>query len=193
MKYFIIIFTVFFWGAENAAGNIGPLSDSEALTAVLSTAVQLTLEQHNPVAGKTLSISYTSQIKPHKRARAAVEAVLTGFGCSITNSVVKADLKLVIAITGARIIIQPHKDGFIRTVSAIVHVKCLDSSNKILLASGREETLTEKIPSKFFESTDDGENFCKSIKRHVVERNNTNMRLISFVILTGILVYFAFQ
>ena len=193
MKFLLIFLSVFFLGAGNTAGNIEPPSDTEALTAVLSKAVQLILEPHNPVAGKTLSISYTSQIKPHKKARAAVEAVLTDFGCSITDSSGNAGLKFVIAITGAHIIIQPHKDGVTRTVSMIVHVKCLDPSNKVILASGREEILTEKIPSKYIESTDDGENFCNSIKRHIVERNNTNMRLISFIFITGILVYFAFQ
>ena len=193
MKFLMLFLPVFFLGAGNTAGYIEPPSDSEALTAVLSTAVQSIFEPHNPVAGKTLAISYTSQIKPHKRARTAVEAVLTGFGCSITDSGENVDLKLVIAITSARIIIQPHRDGVTRTVSAIVHVKCLDSSNKVILASGREETLKDKILSKFLESTDDGETFCNNIKRHVAERNNTNLRFISFVIITGILVYYAFQ
>lgn len=191
MKFFVITFLLLFTITAVLQADSHPPSDTKALTAVLSTAVKKFLEPHNLFPGKTVSLTFSPLCAPSRRSRESAEAVLTEFGCAITDTGYKADFILDIAITDARIIIKPHKNGFSRTVFMKVYLKCLDSSREVILASGYEEKYEDEIPEQFLQNTNDSEHFCENSMRITVERNRGRARLISFTIITGILVYFA--
>ena len=193
MKVFILTFLLWITVTWTLRAESPPSSDAEALTTVLLTAIEKILEHHNPFPGKTVTVAFLLPNIPSNSVKDAVEAVLTSYGCAINDSDYKADSKLDIAITDTRVIIQPHNNGFKRTVWLTVHVKCLDSSRKVIFASGREEISGDEILSQFIGITDDSDQFCKNTGRSNVGKNHVKLRLFSFILLAGILAYFAFQ
>ncbi|MFC1693176.1 hypothetical protein ACFL1R_06700 [Candidatus Latescibacterota bacterium] len=191
MKFFA--FTMFLWvisaGISNADNH--PPSDAELLTTVLSKAVQNLHATHNPFPGKTVIVSYSSGLRPSNRARETIESVLTDLGLAITNDVDKADISLIISITDAWILFLTHNKSYTRTVSMTVHIKCLDTLNRVISAIKHEDTISDDISANYLKETDDAKRFCKSVKRRKIERKSGRLRLFSFILLTGTLVYFS--
>ena len=122
-----------------------------------------------------------------------MKAVISGYGSAITDNKHTTDCMLNITATDARVILQPHNEGFIRTVWVTVHVKCLDSSRKIIFASGRNELFEDKLSTRFLGLTDDSTHFCGAVRRIILKKDSGKVLLFSALILTGILSYFAFQ
>ena len=193
MKFFVFKLILLFTITTAIQAENRPPSDAAALTAVLSTSVRKFLEPHNHFQGKTVSLTFSPPYTPSNSSQQAVEVVLTGFGYAITDNEHKADFSLDIAITDARVIIQPHKNGFSRTVFMKAHFKYLDSSRMVILASGHEEMYEDELSGQFLRQTDDSNHFCNNSTRITIEKNRGRVRLISFIILTGVLVYFASQ
>jgi hypothetical protein len=193
MKFLVFKLILLFTITTVIQAENRPPSDAAALTAVLSTAVRKFLEPHNHFPGKTVSLKFSPPYTPSKSSRQAVEVVLTGFGYAITDNAHKADFSLDIAITDARVIIQPDNNGFSRTVLMQAHFKYLDSSRMVILASGHEEMYEDELSRQFLRQTDDSNHFCNNSMRITIEKYRGRVRLISFIILTGILVYFASQ
>lgn len=191
-KYILLIVCWIMWTANAAEGN-EPLSDSEVLTSALSSAVQTLLEPQNNLEGAAVHIAYAQFCTPSRRSREILETILTRLGCALTDAVYDADYRLTVAITDARVVLMAVESGYRRTVSVMVHVTCLDNAHRVVIAAGREETVTDEIASKALDATDNSAQFCSTAKRYVVEKNGINLRSISFIVFSAILVYFAFQ
>ena len=190
----LCILTLFFWFTfiETPAAAHIP-SDAEVLSTGLSTAIQKLLNTSEPFPGKLIFISYSSGFLPSNLARETVEAFFTGYGCAIVGNEDKANVRVLISITDARVILNTHNNEYNRTVWITVHLKCLDSSHRVLFASGQEEIINDVLPKKFLRLTDDSERFCENVQRRIIKKNNGMLLFLSFALITGILSYFAFQ
>ena len=173
--------------------EVHTLSDAEALITVLTTAIQNLLDSQDSFTGKTVALRFSSPCELSKRTRDAVEWVISGYGKAITYSENKPGCLLFITVTDSHITLQPHHDGFTRTVSVTVHIKCVDASRKVIFASGRDEYSVDELSAGIIGLTDDSAHFCKKIQRRIVKKESGKFRIYSALFFTGILAYFSFQ
>jgi len=168
-------------------------SDCESLAGVFTKALTNILKTKPRLQNSKVLVSYSPRCTPPEHAREAVEVVLTGLGASITDEEERADLRLTVSLTEARVILVGDDGRYCRTISVTVHAMCVDSSGKVLFAEGRNETVGDTVPAEELDSTDDGNRFCGNVERHVIERGGLGLRVYSLVLLSALLVFFAFQ
>jgi len=138
-------------------------------------------------------VSYSPRCTPPEYVRETVEVVLTGLGASITDEEERADFRLAVSPTEVRVILVRDGGRYRRTISVTVHAVCADSSGKVLFAEGRNETAGDIVPAGELNSTDDVNRFCGNAERHVIEKGGLGPRVYSLVLLSALLVFFAFR
>ncbi|MBA7485496.1 hypothetical protein ES707_21043 [subsurface metagenome] len=168
-------------------------ADAEVCAAILSKAAGNILSRYSLSGGKTVRLSFSHGIPLSPMANDALEALVTSRGFTITGSPNKADIILDTAVTDISIILQEHNNLFNRTVRLTVHIKCLDSSRTVFFASGSSETAQDTIPKKYLRSTNNGHLFCKVVSRTIIAQDRKNIMVATLLIITGLLVYFAFH
>lgn len=168
-------------------------SDFVVLTDVLSQGIKKIMTSYSPFSGKTVTVSYSHGIELSSKTRETVDALLTTEGFSITQENHNPDYRFTIVITDASIILQRSKGQINRSVWMKIHMKCMDASQNVIFASGRGESFCDIIPRNLVELTDDSTQFSKDIRRKLIKRNYDRLRHASFIVITGILVFFAFQ
>ena len=194
MKVFVIVLWMCLSFKGILLADSHPATDAEVLINVLSTAIQKILEPHHSLLpGETVALEFFSPCVLSRRARDAVEAIVSDYGSAITDNKRTSGCRLFMNVTDARVLIQPHDKEFTRTVWVTVHMKCLDSSGKVLFASGRDERFEDELSSEFLGLTDDSAHYCDTFQRSIVKKERGSVRFFSAVVITGILAYFAFQ
>ncbi len=191
-KFFItlIILTTTI-GFSNAEYSV--FSDFVVMTGVLLQGIKKIISPYSPFSGKTVSVSYYDGIELSSKAKETVDALLTKEGFSISTEQHNPDYLFVISITDARIILQRKNRQINRLVWMKIHIKCLDSSQNVVFASSQEESCYDIIMGDYVKLTDDSAQFSENIHRKFITRNYDRLRFTSFIVITGVLIYFAFN
>jgi len=193
MKKIVITLIVIAVATSSLRAEQHILSDFDVLTDVLSQGIKKIIILHSPFPGKTVTVSYSHGIKLSSKTKETVEALFTSEGFFITPETYYPDYRFTISITDARIILQRKKGQINRSVWVKIHIKCINASQNVIFASSHVESYLDIIPRSHIQQTDDSKQFSKDIHRKSIKKNYDRLRLGSFVIITGILVYFAFQ
>ena len=168
-------------------------SDFVILSEVFSSGIHKIIKSHYLLSGEKVFLSFPYGIELSSKARRTVEALFTMEGFSITREKQNADYLISISVTELRLIYRRKDKLTQRSVVMKIYIQCMDASNKIVFASGQEETYSDSIPGKSIRSIDDSIQFSEDIKRQVIKKKHTWARLTSFILITGILTFFAFQ
>lgn len=187
----IVIIATVTAGFSHAEDHVS--SDFVVLSEVLSLGIQKIVKSHSPFHGKTVFVSYPHGIVLSSKTKETVEALFTGEGFSVTLIKQNADYTFSITITDLRLLFLRKNKHFNRTVAMNIHIKCMDASRKVIFASGHEETYTDIITGNNIRYTDDCKQFSEEIQRQFIKKKSEGIRMISFVLITGILIFFAFQ
>lgn len=188
--YIILIFFITTQGILNAE-DYAP-SDYVVLSEVLSRGIYKIIKKHSPYSGKTARLSYSHGIELSSKAKESVEALLTREGFFITNEKQNADFNFTISIPDIRLIFLRKNNYLDRSIFMNIHIKCIDTSHKVIFATGLEESNIDIFPVDIIRSTDDCKQFSESIQRQFIKKKNDRLRFVTFVLLAGILITFAF-
>ncbi len=172
-------------------------SDFTILTDLFSQSVQKIITPHLSLygenSGKTASVSYSHGIELSSETKETLEALLTAEGFAITDKNQNADYRFTITATEARIILQRKNKRINRTVIVNTHLKCVNSSQNVLFATGHAETFSDSIPKHLVRQTDDSRRFSGNLKRHMIRKRYERLRFLSLIVITGVFTYFAFE
>ena len=169
-------------------------TDADVCADLLSAAVEKILSGNTRIPGSSVRLTYSHGIQLSPSVSEIVNALVTSLGFSITNSINNAETTIDISVTDISIILLSQNGCFNRTVSLSVHLKCLDASGTVLLASGSRETAQDIIPKKkFARQTDNGHMFGRGIKRTVIEQNYTKFTVVTLLVIIAALVYYSDQ
>ena len=172
-------------------------SDYTILTDLFSRSIQEIITPHASLygknSGKTAFISYSHGIELSSETKEILEALLTAEGFGITDENHNADYRFTITATEARIILQRKNKQINRTVSMNIHVKCVHSSQNVLFATGHSERFSDSIPKNLLDLTDNSKKFSENLKRHMIQKRYDRLRLLSLIVITGVLTFFAFE
>ncbi len=189
--YISLIFLFVISGVSKAEDYTS--SDYIVLSEVLSRGIHKIINKHFPYSGKTVKISYSHGIELSSKAKESVEALLTREGFFITNEKHNADFNFTISITDIRLIFLRKNNYLDRSIFMNIHIKCIDTSHKVIFATGLEESNIDIIPVDIIRSTDDCKQFSESIQRQFIKKKHDRLRFMSFVLITVVLIIFAFQ
>jgi len=187
----IVILLIIITELSTAEANVQ--SDFVVLSKVLSGSIQKIIISHYPFPGKKVFLTYPHGIELSSKARRTVEALFTREGFPITREKRNADCIISIAVTDLRLIYLKKDKLTRRSVTMKIHIQCTDTYGKIVFASGREETYSDSITGNSIRLTDDSKQFSEDIKMQVIKKKHAGVRLTSFILITGILTFFAFQ
>jgi len=172
-------------------------SDFTLLTGLFSQSIQNIITPHlslySEISCKTASVSYYHGIELSSETKETLEALLTAEGFAITDENYIADYRFTIAVTEARVILQGKNKLIKRTVLMNTHLKCVHSSQKVIFATGHSEAFSDSIPKNLVRLTDDSSKFSGNLKRHVIQKRYDRLRLLSLIVITGVLTFFAFE
>ncbi|MCD6308839.1 MAG: hypothetical protein J7M24_07575 [Candidatus Latescibacteria bacterium] len=184
---------IFLLAGTSAFAEQSPVTDSEALTGLLTESLRSMLGEPGLCNGKKAAVTFSPIVSTTPAVRRAVEAVLTDMGASITEDAAFADMVVGISITDARVVLSRNGDEWNRFAALTVHVECTDSDTRLLLAQHREKTFQDRIDKRRLDRTDDLTSFSRGAQRKMPETPPSKLRCASFLLLTGLIAYFAFK
>ena len=193
MKQFFLTIIILAAAAGSLRAENNAPSDSAVLNDLLSQGIAGIIEQYRPLPGKIVRLSYDGGIRLSSRAKEAVEALLTAEGFSLADEEDSAGFRINIAVTDARVVLQKYGGGMSRSAMVNIHLWCADFSNRIIFASGRVETFSDSIPDNLVRSTNDCGRFSPDAARHMITKKHDILRLSALIVMSGLLVYLAFE
>ena len=194
MKTIILLLILLLHTSEILYAGKPVPTDADVCADLLSAAIEKILSGNTRIPGRTVRLTYSHGIQLSPMASETVDALITSLGLSITNSMNKAETTIDISVTDISIILLSQNGCFNRTVALSVHLKCLDASGTVLLASGSRETAQDVIPEKkFARSTDNGHMFGRGVKRTVIAQDYTKFMVVTLLVIIAALVYYSDQ
>jgi len=184
---------IFLLAGTAAFADQSPVTDSAALTGLLTESLRSMLGESGLCNGKKAFLKFSSIVSTTSAARRAAEAALTDLGASMTNDAASADVVIGISITDARVVLSRSGDAWDRFAALTVHVACTDSDKRLLMAQRREKTFRDRIGKRHLDMTDDGTSFSRDAQRKMLETPSSKLRYASFLLLTGLIACFAFK
>lgn len=175
-----------------ASGNPAPVSDSVLLTEAFTRCLRTLLYACPHTSEDTVFMSFTGGTDLSPEARKTAEALFTEHGYIIAHEPYTAGLTCSMTVSGIRVIYMKTDDRFSRSAGITVHLTVTDSKRRVLYSSGREEILSDWVPEYLTRDADDCSRFSESLKRITLSNRHTGFCIVSFLVITGVLVYLAF-
>ncbi len=142
---------------------------------------------------RSASVSFEGPILPSASVRTRTEAILTGRGYTIAEPGGGYGISIIIAITEARVAVRREKEGLGRYYALNVHARGTGLNGVTLFARGDMATRSDAIPSRSIRSTDTARDFSQSIVRIDAGGKPGRLTIISFLVFTSALGWFAFR
>jgi hypothetical protein len=170
-----------------------PPSDCAVLEDLYTQTVRTLVEFPGLSPKRRASLSFTEGIEPSDRIRSITEAILSARGLFITEDAAACEYAIHVAITDARCGVVREGRVLWRYCALTVHVRCADSGGNILFACGREKSHCDSMPKSSLRTTDNAACFSRAAKRATTGGGPGTARILSFLVLSAALGYFAFR
>lgn len=192
-KYAVMFITSMLFLFQTSESMALTNRDSEVLSGLIAGALtDIVGTQARIQDGKTV-IVYSPARVPGDIVKRMVEASLTALGHTISKEASNGTSRCEIMLSDAAVSLKKRDGRCHRTVSVTVHVRWTNDSGEILAADYRTKTASDNIGADECEKTDDCGVAIEGLTRTSIEKGRITTRIVSFLILSGTLIYFAFQ
>ena len=170
-----------------------PVSDAEALSALLTKAVNSLIDDSGVGTQSTVFSSYGGALSPNKLARDSFDAALTAKGFLLSDVRKNADLTMSLAISNADITLIKSAEDCHRSVSLTVYVNCVNGNGMLIFSDSKSLTINDTVLTGNLKATNDSGAFAKGLKRSIAEKKKNTTMILSLALLASALAIFAEQ
>ena len=188
----VTILLIMILGASTAYTGARTLSDAEMLADTLTACIDsLTAMDEFPEAGAVM-VRYATPAHWSGFASRTVESAITFQGFTIADSLNRAEWWLSLESEEFRVILQGDGKSWKRTAMTAFHYTVMDSTGTIFNAGHIARTANDVI-SGMQDEYDDVSRFGPAARRSVLRHESGRLRVASFLLFTGTIIWLAFK
>jgi hypothetical protein len=178
--------------AHSCFAGTAPDSDRAVVEELYAKCVRALIEFPGHEPGMKTAIRFSGGIVPSARLKNITDAIFSASGFSIAEEGAPGAYEAAVSISDPRCALRKEGRSYRRFCALTVHVRFADVGGKVLFADGREETFTDLIPKSYIRDTNDLADFPGAPKRFV-EGGHGGLRVVSLLLISAALGYFAFR
>ena len=170
-----------------------PATDYGMLTTAFEHSLNALLSACPPPTEEAVVLKFPGGLRLSPAAQKTAESLFTNAGFTLAPDEENTGPGYSLTVTEARIVYERTGGRFTRIVTVTVHLTATDSRRRALFRSEQGEILSDSLPAKTIRLTDDCDRFSPSLNRTILSRKRSFFRSASLAVITGTLVYLAFQ